>query len=129
MKLTASQIFVDDQQKALDFYTQILGFKKKEDIPLGTHRWLTIISSEDPNVEILLEPSDHQAVKPFKKALVKDNIPYKSFTVENLQEKYKQLLDKKVKFTTHPTDAGTVILAVLDDTCGNLIQIIQHKNI
>ena len=129
MKLTASQIFVDDQQKALDFYTQILGFKKKEDIPLGTHRWLTIISSEDPNVEILLEPSDHQAVKPFKKALVKDNIPYKSFTVENLQEKYKQLLEKKVKFTTPPTDAGTVILAVFDDTCGNLIQIIQHKNI
>ena len=129
MKLTASQIFVDDQQKALDFYTQILGFKKKEDIPLGTHRWLTIISSEDPNVEILLEPSDHQAVKPFKKALVKDNIPYKSFTVENLQEKYKQLLEKKVKFTTPPTDTGTVILAVFDDTCGNLIQIIEHKNI
>ena len=129
MKLTASQIFVDDQQKALDFYTQVLGFKKKEDIPLGEYRWLTIVSAEDLNgVEILLEPSKHPAVNPFKKALVKDKIPYASFTISNVRKKYEELLKRKVKFIIPPSDAGAVVLAVFDDTCGNLLQIIEHKN-
>ena len=105
-----------------------MGFKKKEDIPIGKHRWLTIVSPDDPNgIEILLEPSDHPAVRLFKEAIVKDNIPYKSFTVKNIYEKYEQPLRNKVHFVTKPTEMDTVIVAIFNDTCGNLIQLIQHK--
>lgn len=128
MKLAVSQIFVDDQQKALDYYTDVLGFEKKNDVPLGEYRWLTVVSREDlDGIEILLEPSSHAAVPPFKAALVKDNIPYKVFNVVSVEDVHKRLTAKGVKFITPPTDAGPVIIAVFDDTCGNLIQLNQMK--
>ena len=128
MKLTASQIFVDDQEKALGFYTNILGFKKKEDVPIGKYRWLTIVSNLDQDgIQILLKPSSHPAVRPFKEALVRDKIPYATFTVENIKEEYDRLLRHKVTFLTPPADMGNIMIAIFDDTCGNLIQMIQNK--
>ena len=126
MKIYITSVFVDDQEKALDFYTKKLGFVKKEDIPLGEFRWLTVIESDNPNsIELLLEPSNHPATKPFKEAIVADGIPFKSFMVENIEEEYERLKSIGVVFTQPPIEMGTVITAVLDDTCGNLIQLLQ----
>ena len=124
MKINMASVLVDDQEKALRFYTEVLGFTKKTEIPLGEHRWLTVVSPDDPDgVELALEPDDHPAAKPFKDALVGDGIPYTSFAVEDVQAEYERLAALGVRFTQQPLDAGPVTTAVLDDTCGNLIQI------
>jgi catechol 2,3-dioxygenase-like lactoylglutathione lyase family enzyme len=124
MKITVTSVLVDDQTKALAFYTDVLGFRPKTDVPLGDHRWLTVVSPEAPDgVELLLEPDEHPAVKPFKAALVEDGIPFTSFGVEDVQSEYERLRGLGVRFTQEPTVMGPVTTAVLDDTCGNLIQI------
>jgi catechol 2,3-dioxygenase-like lactoylglutathione lyase family enzyme len=124
MKINMTSVLVDDQDKALRFYTEVLGFAKKTEIPLGEHRWLTVVSPDDPEgVELALEPDDHPAAKPFKEALVQDGIPFTSFAVEDVQREYERLSALGVRFTQQPMEAGPVTTAVLDDTCGNLIQI------
>ncbi len=126
MKIYVSSVFVDDQEKAEKFYCGTLGFKVKNDVPTGEHRWLTVVSSEQPEgTELLLEPSDHPAVKPYKEALVADGVPAHSFQVENLDAERKRLGERGVAFVQEPMDAGTVRMAVFDDTCGNLIQLIE----
>jgi catechol 2,3-dioxygenase-like lactoylglutathione lyase family enzyme len=123
-RISVASVFVDDQDKALRFYTDMLGFVKKTDIPLGEARWLTVVSPDQPDgVELLLEPSDHPAVGPFKKALQEDGIPVTSFAVEDVNAEYERLRANGVRFTQEPLDAGPVVTAVLDDTCGNLIQL------
>lgn len=129
MKIVVTSVPVDDQEKALKFYTEVLGFVKKTDIPLGEARWLTVVSPEDPTgTELLLEPDSHPAVKPLKHALVDDGIPYTSFAVTDVQAEYDRLKAAGVKFTQPPVDMGPVKTAVLDDTCGNLIQIASRPN-
>jgi catechol 2,3-dioxygenase-like lactoylglutathione lyase family enzyme len=124
MKITLTSVLVDDQEKALDFYTNVLGFEKKHDMPLGQHRWLTVVSPEDPNgVELVLEPDEHPAAKPFKAALVEDGIPFTSFGVDDIEREYERLRELGVRFSQEPTLIGPVTTAVLDDTCGNLLQI------
>jgi catechol 2,3-dioxygenase-like lactoylglutathione lyase family enzyme len=126
MKIYVMSVFVDDQAKALSFYTEKLGFVVKHDIPLGAHRWLTVVSKEQPDgTELLLEPGEHPAVGPYKSALVNDGIPAASFKVDDLQKEFERLRDLGVAFTVEPMNAGTVRMAVLDDTCGNLIQLIE----
>ena len=126
MRIYVTSVFVDDQAKALDFYTNILGFQKKRDIPLGDASWLTVVSAEQPDgTELLLEPSGHPAVKPFKDALVEDGIPATSFAVDDIRAEFDRLRSKGVRFTQEPTQMGNVTTAVFDDTCGNLIQIVQ----
>lgn len=128
MRIYVSSVFVDDQAKALDFYTGTLGFIVKNDVPVGDYRWLTVVSPEEPGgTELLLEPSAHPAVKPYKDALVKDGIPATSFQVQDLNGEFARLSERGVVFTQEPMDAGPVRMAVLDDTCGNLIQLIQMK--
>ncbi|NNC71353.1 MAG: VOC family protein [Sphingomonadaceae bacterium] len=128
MKILGTSIPVEDQQQALDFYAGKLGFEKKHDIPLGEHRWLTITEAGDSDgVEIFLEPSEHPAVRVFKEALVKDGIPYTMFGVDNCEAEHKRLTGLGVEFTTPPTDVGSGVMAVFDDTCGNLIQIFEEK--
>ena len=127
MKIVVTSVLVDDQEKALRFYTDVLGFIKKYDIPMGQFRWLTVVSPGDANgVELLLEPDQHPAAKPFKRALVEDGIPFTSFGVEDVQAEYDRLLKAGVHFTQPPVAMGPVTTAVLDDTCGNLIQIAQE---
>jgi catechol 2,3-dioxygenase-like lactoylglutathione lyase family enzyme len=127
MKIVVTSIFVDNQHKALSFYTKVLGFVKKTDVPLGgEHRWLTVVSPDQPNgTELLLEPDSHPAVGPFKRALATDGIPCTSFGVEDVQAEYKRLQAAGVRFTQPPVNMGPVTTAVLDDTCGNLIQIAE----
>jgi catechol 2,3-dioxygenase-like lactoylglutathione lyase family enzyme len=124
VKIHLTSVLVDDQEKALRFYTDTLGFQKKHDIPLGEHRWLTVVSPDDPDgTELLLEPDGHPAAKPFKAALVNDGIPFTSFAVDDVNAEYDRLLAQGVQFTQQPVEMPTVTTAVLDDTCGNLIQI------
>ena len=126
MKIYVTSVFVDDQSKALDFYTEKLGFVKKQDIPLGEHRWLTVTGPDAPDgAELLLEPSEHPAVGPYKEALVTDGIPAASFQVDDLYEEHKRLSELGVEFRQAPMTAGPVKMAVLNDTCGNLIQLVQ----
>lgn len=128
MKIWVTSVPVNDQAKALAFYTDVMGFVKKTDVPLGEARWLTVVSTEAPDgVELLLEPDGHPAVVPFKQALVEDGIPYTSFEVKDVNAEYRRLADAGVRFTQPPVEMGPVITAVLDDTCGNLIQILQKK--
>ena len=128
MKIYVTSVFVDDQTRAHDFYTEKLGFVVKNDIPMGEHRWLTVVSPEQlEGTELLLEPSEHPAVKPYKTALVSDGIPATSFQVDNLDTEYERLSGLGVTFTQQPMDAGPVRMAVLDDTCGNLIQLVQME--
>jgi catechol 2,3-dioxygenase-like lactoylglutathione lyase family enzyme len=128
MKIVVTSVLVDDQAKALEFYTHQLRFVKKNDIPLGPHRWLTVTAADDPDgVELVLEPDSHPAVRPFKEALVEDGIPFTSFAVSDVRAEYDRLTLAGVKFTQPPVEMGPVITAVLDDTCGNLIQIAQNK--
>lgn len=128
MRIVLSSIFVDDQEKALAFYTTKLGFVKKADIPLGAARWLTVVAPGEPNgTELLLEPDSHPAVGPFKTALVQDGIPFTSFGVEDVSAEYKRLSSAGVTFTQPPVAMGPVTTAVLDDTCGNLIQLAQKN--
>jgi catechol 2,3-dioxygenase-like lactoylglutathione lyase family enzyme len=127
MKINLTSVMVDDQAKALRFYTEILGFVKKAEVPLGDYYWLTVTSPDQPDgPELLLEPDQHPAAKPFKAALVADGIPYTSFAVADVQAEYTRLTNLGVVFTQPPTQMGPVITAVLDDTCGNLIQIGQQ---
>lgn len=129
MRIHLSSVLVDDQEKALRFYTQVLGFRKKHDIPLGDgrNRWITVVSPEDPDgTELVLEPDEHPACGPFKSALVEDGIPFTSFAVKDVHAEYERLQAAGVRFTQPPTDFSTVIIAVFDDTCGNLIQIAQE---
>ncbi len=124
MRVNLASVLVDDQDKALRFYTEVLGFAEKANVPVGEHRWITVVSPEDPDgTELLLEPDEHPAAKPFKKALVADGIPYTSFAVDDVAAEYERLRGLGVRFTQEPTDMGPVTTAVLDDTCGNLIQI------
>jgi catechol 2,3-dioxygenase-like lactoylglutathione lyase family enzyme len=124
MKINLTSVLVDDQAKALDFYTEVLGFVKKHDVPLGEHRWLTVVSPTEPDgPELVLEPDAHPAAPPFKQALVADGIPFTSFAVDDVQETFERLTSLGVRFTQEPTQMGPVTTAVLDDTCGNLIQI------
>ena len=123
-RINLTSVLVDDQDKALRFYTEVLGFVKKTEVPLGEHRWLTVVSPDQPDgTELVLEPSDHPAVRPFKDALVDDGIPFTSFAVDDVGAEYERLTALGVRFTQPPTDMGPVTTAVLDDTCGNLIQI------
>ncbi|MEU9065188.1 VOC family protein [Streptomyces sp. NPDC048430] len=126
MKIHLSSVFVDDQEKALRFYTDVLGFVKKADVPLGADRWLTVVSPEAPDgTELLLEPDGHPAAKPYKDALVKDGIPATSFAVDDVRAEFDRLRGLGVRFTQDPLEMGPVTTAVLDDTCGNLIQIVH----
>jgi catechol 2,3-dioxygenase-like lactoylglutathione lyase family enzyme len=129
MKINLTSVMVDDQDKALAFYTDVLGFVKKSDIPMGEDRWLTVVSPEAPDgTELLLEPDSHPAAKPFKAALVDDGIPFTSFAVDDATAEFERLSVKGVRFTQEPLDIGPIISAVLDDTCGNLIQITSRKS-
>lgn len=124
MRINLSSVLVDDQDKALRFYTNVLGFQKKTDVPLGEHRWIALVSPEDPDgTELVLEPDSHPAVKPFKAALIADGIPFTSFAVDDVRAEFERLRGLGVHFTQEPTDMGSVTTAVLNDTCGNLIQI------
>ena len=126
MRITVASVLVDDQEKALKFYTDVLGFVKKTEIPLGDARWLTVVSPEAPDgTELLLEPDSHPAAGPFKRALVDDGIPFTSFGVDDVHQEYERLRSLGVRFTQPPTEMGPVTTAVFDDTCGNLIQIAQ----
>ena len=124
MRITVTSVFVDDQAKALTFYTDVLGFRPKRDIPLGGFRWLTVVSPDAPDgVELLLEPGVHPAATTFQAAIKADGIPCTSFTVDDVQAEYERLLALGVHFTQTPVSAGPVTIAVFDDTCGNLVQI------
>jgi catechol 2,3-dioxygenase-like lactoylglutathione lyase family enzyme len=128
MKIVVTSVFVDDQDKALEFYTTMLGFVKKTEVPLGAARWLTVAAPDQPDgTELLLEPDSHPAVRPFKRALVEDGIPFTSFAVDDVRAEYERLQSAGVHFTQPPVEMGPVTTAVLDDTCGNLIQIAQKK--
>jgi len=128
MRIVVSSIYVDNQEKALQFYTEQLGFIKKTEIPLGEAKWLTVVAASDPDgTELLLEPDTHPAVGSFKRALVQDGIPFTSFAVEDVQAEYERLYAAGVRFTQLPAAMGPVTTAVLDDTCGNLIQLAQRN--
>ena len=128
MRIALTSVFVDDQRAALAFYTEMLGFTKRRDIPVGDNFWLTVVSPESPDgPELLLEPSDHPAVKPYRDALVEDGIPLAQFAVDDIAAEHARLTSKGVVFTQPPTDIGTALVAVLEDTCGNLIQLIEEK--
>ena len=125
MRITMASVLVDDQAKARDFYTGVLGFQLKHDVPLGEHRWISVVSPESPDgPELVLEPDEHPAARPFKDALVADGIPYTSFAVEDVHAEHARLTAVGVRFTQEPAEMGPgITTAVLDDTCGNLIQI------
>lgn len=124
IRINVTSVLVDDQDKALDFYTDQLGFQVKNDIPVGEFRWLTVTSPADPDgPELLLEPDNHPAARPFKRALVEDGIPFTSFAVDDAQAEYERLSSLGVRFTQEPLTMGEVTTVVLDDTCGNLIQL------
>jgi catechol 2,3-dioxygenase-like lactoylglutathione lyase family enzyme len=124
MRITLTSVFVDDQAKALDFYTRVLGFEKKHDVPLGEFAWLTVVSPDAPDgVELLLEPDQHPAARTFKDALVADGIPFTAFTVDDVEAEHARLSSLGVTFTQPPAPMGPVTTAVFDDTCGNLVQI------
>ncbi|MFP5331123.1 MAG: VOC family protein [Acidimicrobiia bacterium] len=126
MRVHLASVFVDDQARALAFYTDVLGFEKRFDVPVGEHRWLTVGSPDDPQgAQLLLEPSDHPAVRPYREALVADGIPAASFAVDDVRGMHAKLSAMGVRFTQDPLEMGPVTTAVLDDTCGNLIQLAQ----
>jgi catechol 2,3-dioxygenase-like lactoylglutathione lyase family enzyme len=129
MRITVTSVMVDDQEKALRFYTDVLEFVKKTDIDLAEARWLTLVSPQDTaGTELLLEPDTHPAAKPFKQALVEDGIPFASFGVDDVHREFKRLRELGVRFTQEPLETGPVTTAVFDDTCGNLIQIAQRTS-
>jgi catechol 2,3-dioxygenase-like lactoylglutathione lyase family enzyme len=128
MRIHLTSIYVDDQRAALAFYTDVLGFTKHHDIPLGDDFWLTVLSPDQPDgPELLLEPSSHPAVKPYRDALVEDGVPLAQFAVDDVEAEHDRLRELGVVFTQPPTDIGTAFIAVFDDTCGNLIQILSEK--
>ena len=128
MKIKLESVSIDDYDKALNFYTQVMGFVKKHDIPLGEGaRWITVVSPEEPNgTELLLEPNaDYPAMKALKESLVRDGMPFTAFLVDDVQQEYERMTQLGVEFTMEPTNMGMTTAAVLNDTCGNLIQIYQ----
>jgi catechol 2,3-dioxygenase-like lactoylglutathione lyase family enzyme len=128
MQIKLTSVSIDDYDKALKFYTEVLGFVKKRDIPLGAGaRWITVVSPEDPDgTELLLEPNaDYPAMKALKEALVKDGIPFTAFQVDDIQQEYERMKKLGVEFTMEPTNMGMTSAAVFNDNCGNLIQIYQ----
>ena len=128
MKIKLTSVSIDDYDKALKFYTEVLGFVKKRDIPLGGGaRWITVVSAEDPDgTELLLEPNaDYPAMKALKESLVKDGMPFTAFQVDDIQREYARLKKLGVEFTMEPTNMGMTTVAVFNDTCGNLIQLYQ----
>jgi catechol 2,3-dioxygenase-like lactoylglutathione lyase family enzyme len=128
VRINVTSVLVDDQEKALKFYTEVLGFVKKTEIPVGDALWLTVVSPDDPDgTELLLEPDGHPAAGPFKQALVDDGIPFTSFAVDDATAEYERLREKGVRFTQEPLEMDSVTTAVLDDTCGNLIQIASQR--
>jgi len=128
MRIYMTSVFVDDQKLAKNFYTEILGFKVKNDIPMGEFSWLTLVSSqEEQGTELLLEPSAHPAVGPYRDALKADGIPAASFAVEDVQAENERLAQLGVHFTQEPVAAGPVMGATFDDACGNLIQISSNQ--
>lgn len=129
MRINVMSVMVDDQAKALRFYTEVLGFMKKRAIPLGEHSWLTVVAPDDGDgTELSLEPDEHPAARPFKQALMLDGIPFTSFAVDDVGAEYDRLVALGVRFTQPPTEMGGVTTAVFDDTCGNLIQIAAEKS-
>ena len=130
MRINLTNVYVDDQQAALTFYTEVLGFTTRHNLPIGEDFWITVVSSDAPDgPELLLEPADHPAVKPYRDALVGDGIPLAQFAVDDVEAEYDRLTARGVSFTQPPTDIGQAVVAVFDDTCGNLIQIIAHKQV
>ncbi|MFD3413324.1 VOC family protein [Streptomyces cyaneofuscatus] len=129
MWIHMTSVFVDDQEKALRFYTDVLEFVKKHDVPMGgADRWLTVVSPEAPDgTELLLEPDGHPAVKPYTTALVDDGIPAAAFAVDDVRAEFERLRELGVHFTQEPLTMGPVTTAVRDDTCGNLIQIVHSE--
>lgn len=126
MKIKLTSVFVDDQDKALKFYTEVLGFIKKQDFPVGDYKWLTVVSPEEPNgAELLLEPSDNPSARTFQAALFEQGIPSKAFAVEDIQKEYERMRGLGVAFKGEPTKGPEPSAAVFDDTCGNLIQLYQ----
>ena len=126
MKMYGKSVMVDDQQKALAFYTEKLGFTVKHNIPLGEHSWITLLSPEEPDgIELLLEPNEHPAARTFQDALMADGIPWTAFSVDDIEAEVKRLEGLGVKFTQPPMKAGDATMAVFDDTCGNLIQLLE----
>ena len=127
MKIIVTSIFVQDQDKALEFYSEKLGFEKKHDVPMGKFRWITLVSPDDHDgTELLLEPNEHPAAKEYQKRIFSEGIPATMFGVADIRKEYERLLENGVKFTMEPTKMGEVTIAVFDDTCGNLIQIMQQ---
>jgi catechol 2,3-dioxygenase-like lactoylglutathione lyase family enzyme len=126
MKIKLTSVMVDDQDKALEFYTAVLGFVKKTDIPVGEFKWLTVISPEGPDdIELLLEPNNNPAARTYQKAIFEQGIPSTAFAVEDIQNEYERMKQLGVAFKTTPTQMGPATVAVFDDTCGNLIQLYQ----
>ena len=129
MRINLTSVYVDDQDKALRFYTDVLGFVKKTEVPLGGHSWLTVVSPDEPDgVELVLEPNQHPAAKAYQDALAADGIPVNSFAVDDVHAEFARMSALGVRFTQAPTDMGPVTTAILDDTCGNLIQIAEYKD-
>ncbi len=127
MKIVVTSIFVDDQDKALKFYTEVMGFVKKEDVPIGEFKWLTVVSPDAPDgVELLLEPNNNPAARTFQQAIFEQGIPLTSFGVDDVQKEYERMMSLGVEFHQPPTAMGPVTIAVLNDTCGNWIQIAQR---
>ena len=125
LKVKLSSIMVDDQEKALQFYTEVLGFVKKTEIPMGEFKWLTVVSTDNDYVELLLEPIGFEAAKTFQKALYDAGITATAFEVDDIEAEHKRLVELGVTFRHPPKDAGGVMIAAFDDTCGNLIQLYQ----
>ena len=126
MKIKLTNVFVDDQEKALKFYTDVLGFEKKEDIPVGEFKWLTVVSPEEPDgTELLLEPDDNPAAKAFKKSIFDQGIAAAAFVVDDIQAEFERLTELEVEFKMQPTDMGSSTIALFNDTCGNLLQIYE----
>ena len=126
MRIKITSVMVENQDKALKFYTEILGFVKKTEIPAGDYRWLTVISTDERDgVELLLEPLAFEPARTYQKALFEEGIPYTSFNVDDIEEEFARLTDLGVKFRLGPTQMGDAVIAVFDDTCGNFIQLVQ----
>ena len=128
MRINLTSVLVDNQDKALKFYTDVLGFVKKEDVPIGEFKWLTVVSPDAPDgTELLLEPNDNPASQTFQKSIFEQGIPLTSFAVDDIQQEYERMKQLGVVFTQTPTNMGPVTVAVFEDTCGNLIQIAQRN--
>lgn len=126
IRIHLTSVFVDDQERALRFYTDLLGFELRTDVPMGNgDRWLTVGAPGQDGVELLLEPAGHPAVRPYRDAVIADGIPLASFSVDDVKAEYDRLVSAGVTFTQPPTQMGPVVTAVFDDTCGNLIQLVS----